>query len=429
MGEVLRRVVLLVGVAVIAVIIGGLLATSSVRAASCSRSVAAGEPEAALHAAFSDASDPGAVDCATWRVEVSGSHDLTESIEFTAEIDLEVVGPAGGTAVLQAVPAHGRIKVEHRILTAEDAESVRLERLVLTGGDVSTFDATRIGGDAGGAVLTDVLHLVDVELRANKAGTGGAVDVFSLEATRVSFLENEAELRDGRGGAVRAVGDVALTNVTFSGNLAKEGGAIMMLGLTPGGSSLDATFVTFDGNGATSAGSGAHLHLDKTLSSAVVRGSVLGGAAVEEQQGCGGPGSFAAVDWTGTFVVGTGCGVPGARVLESAPTFTSVPFRTGMRDLLAPVSGGPLIDVVDCGAGWPTADQRGVTRPQGGEGRCDAGAVEVEPRVEKTQEPEEEPSLVADQPPVPTRIHAGGGGCAAGCPSLTSDADAPARRR
>jgi hypothetical protein len=428
MGEVLQRVVLIVGVAVIAVTVGGLLATPSVGAAACSRSVAAGDPEAALHAAFSDASEPAAAGCTSWRVDVGGSHDLTASLEYTATIDLEVHGPAGGTAVLRAVPAAEGARVVHRILTADDAGSVRLERLVLTGGDVVAAVPPSVGGDAGGAVLTDVLHLVDVELRANKAGTGGAVDVFSLEATRVSFIDNEAEFGDGRGGAVHAVGDVVLTNVTFSGNLAKEGGAIMMLGLTPGGSSLDATFVTFVGNGATTAGSGAHLHLDKTLLSAVVRGSVLGGTAGGAQQACGGVGSFAGVDWTGTFVVGTSCGVPEARVLGSPPTFGTVPFRTGMRDLPAPASGGPLIDAVVCGAGWPAADQRGVSRPQGSAARCDAGAVEVEPTVEKTLEPEDGSSFVTGQPPVPTRIPAGGGGCAAGCRPLTSDADAPARR-
>ena len=409
-------------------------ATPSDGSETCDRSVGDDDDEDALHAAFTAASAPAAAACAVWRVAIVGSHDLTRSIAYTATTPLEVRGPAGGTAVLRAVAAPTKARVEHRVLTATVATSVRLERLVLTGGDVVAVVPTPTGGDGGGAVLTDVLHLRDVELRGNRAVVGGAVEVVDLDAVQVSFLANEAEIDDGLGGAVYATGDVVLTNVTFQGNRAKEGGALWHFG---GTGTLTATFVTFRTNRASV--SGGHLHLDTAPATAVIRGSVLGPVTAGSTVACGDDGSlagsFAAVDWTGTFASDASCGVPGARVLDPAPTFVSVPFRTGMQDLSGPAADGPLIDTVACGAGWPTVDQRGVTRPQGAAGRCDAGAVEREiPTVVlqesgTTSEGADGTEGAERAFPVPTRIPAGGGACADGCPAITSDADGPAPQR
>jgi hypothetical protein len=67
---------------------------------------------------------------------------------------------------------------------------VTLERLVLTGGNVTTGV---MGDDEGGAVLADILHLTDVEMVDNHAVAGGAVSTAVLVAVRPSFVGNTAE--------------------------------------------------------------------------------------------------------------------------------------------------------------------------------------------------------------------------------------------
>jgi predicted outer membrane repeat protein len=93
---------------------------------------------------------------------------------------------------------------------------------VLAGGDVSG----NAGDSDGGAVLADLVEVIDVELINNRAVRGGAVSTADLLAVRTSFVGNEAELGDGAGGAVLASVAVVLKNVTFRGNSAKQGGAV-----------------------------------------------------------------------------------------------------------------------------------------------------------------------------------------------------------
>ena len=410
-------------------------AGSSAGSGTCVRSVDAVAhgvgAEAALISAL-DAAGSGVDDddCSDWTVELTGTFVLTRHLLWNVAVPLTIVGPAGTTARIEAAAG-----ARHRLLTVDTfpaVVAVTLERLVLTGGNVA-FAA--VGDDEGGAVLADDLRLVDVELIANAAVAGGAVSTVDLHAVRTSFVRNEAEFGVGQGGAVLAVGDVVLENVTFSDNVADEGGA-MFLDLSAGGGTLTATFVTFLDNEATVAGSGAELHLDAAGAAPPVtlRGVLFGGpGAGSNADACGGSydlgGAGSGLVWTDSFATDASCGAPKVSVL---PAFDTVAWLAGTSPLPRPGADSPSVDAVACGVGWPTTDQRGLARPQGD--RCDAGAVErvaVTPPAPPAPDPAPSSASVVEGP-VPTAIPAGGGACADGCRALSSPgarADGRARRR
>ena len=382
--------------------------------------------EAALVSALGDAVAGVGVDgCSDWTVELDGTFVLTDDLVWDVSVPLRIVGPAGTTARIEAAAG-----AQHRLLTVDTfpaVVAVTLERLVLTGGNVAFAAA---GDDEGGAVLADDLRLVDVEFTANAAVAGGAVSTIDLHAVRTSFVRNEAEFGVGQGGAVVAVGDVVLENVTFSGNVADEGGA-MFLDLSVGGGTLTATFVTFLGNEATVVGSGADLDLDAAGGAPPVtlRGVLFGGTgAGSNADACGGSydlgGAGSGLVWTDSFATDASCGAPQVSVL---PAFDTVAWLAGTSPLPRPGADSPSVDAVACGVGWPTTDQRGLTRPQGD--ACDAGAVEriavappaPDPAPDPVPSPDPEPAAEAPtEGPVPTVIPAGGGACADGCRALSS---------
>jgi adhesin HecA-like repeat protein len=397
-----------------------------VRQVDAGASATSSDAETALRGALLDAAEPGAGGCTSWRVDLVGTFLLTDELVWDRAIPLHLVGPAGATARLEAVASGGPGgPVEHRILTAFGMPGavgrVTLERLVLTGGDVSGVDEGPFS-NRGGAVLATDLELVDVELIGNRADLGGAVAAFDLQATRTSFVGNVATTGLESGGAVHAGRNVTLENVTFLANQAGVGGAVWM----DAAGVLDATFVTFLGNIADSLGSpGADLHRGTptggTAGPVTLRGVLFGGfGAALSGPSCGGeplPGLGTGLTTVGTFVTDTSCG--DAATVVAAPTFGTVPFLTGTSRLPVVVSGVDALGTVACGAGWPTVDQRGLARPQGT--TCDAGAVEraavVGPVPPAPPAPVTPPAEVV-QGPVPTSVPAGDGACADGCPHL-----------
>ena len=394
----------------------------------CVRSIDAGSPavspEADLAAALIAANGTG---CADWRIELIGTFPLTQSLEWDEPIPLHLIGPAGTTARIEGVGT------DHRLLALglnAAGAAMTLERLVLAGGDVSAVATA--GDDEGGAILAEVLSLIDVELNGNSAVIGGAVSTVDLFATRTSFIGNSADLSFGDGGAVYAFGEVSLTNVTFADNVAKSGGAISIDG-RQGGASLTATNVTFRGNEADDATGGAHLHLAGNAADlAVTMRGVLLAAVGGDSNGpsCAGSRFTAtpAITSEASLAFETGCGVTVDAAVATL-TYDTVSFLTGTTDLELPSGSWAGLDAYACDPanGWPTTDQRGLARPQGAAGLCDVGAVErvyvapappPPPPPPPASDPEPEPVVITEGP-VPTSVPAGGGGCADGCPSAS----------
>ena len=57
--------------------------------------------------------------CTAWRVELTGTFELTEAILWDTDVPLTVTGPVGASARLEAVPAAPATVVEHRILLVD----------------------------------------------------------------------------------------------------------------------------------------------------------------------------------------------------------------------------------------------------------------------------------------------------------------------
>jgi hypothetical protein len=367
--------------------------------------VAAATAEEALQAALDGALDVTFAQCPVWTVRVSGTFPLIVGLTYAGESDLAVLGPTGALAVLDASGVGGGgggAGDGARILLAADPEVVvRLERLRLTGGD-ATSDPLELF--AGGAVYASFVELEDVELDANRAVYGGAIAAYSVEATRVTFVDNTAvgaEVGTGFGGAVFASGPVTLFNATFDGNAARQGGSVW---LDASDGQLSATFVTF---ASATALEGAHLYADDGVGGAegevVLRGSVLAGAT---SVGGGAPapalcaGSFTVTEHTSSFGTDTTCGATaavGGGLLSAEPMLEWSTDAALLTRVLLPASEGPLVDAVVCLdgdgellAGWPASDQRGVARPQPDDGACDAGAVEIAAASGDEQDGEDE---------------------------------------
>lgn len=350
------------------------------------------------------------------------------------------VGPLtidGGGFTLDAAGANRALVVD----SPQDA-AVSMVDLTLRGGSAS--------GDGGALLVASAspLGLADVTFTGNRAtGSGGAVAVTgSVTVDRATFTANRADAGDG--GAIVSTGTAASVSINaslFDSNeaVAGEGGALWAIDALPVATS------TFVGNQASRGGAvalgGDSVIIDSTFSEnrAVVRGGALlvnrpplvhliyvtmvGNAApvaanvagtdrttsvlatvVAEPRGGGGncdpaTGSIRALQ---SYSDDATCGTDGWTV-GAAGSVGLGPLQDngGITPTMMPAPDSPLVDAIDPLEFWggPTLgcatydDQRGVSRPQDGNGEpppptvnprpygvpfdwCDIGAVEADAR-------------------------------------------------
>lgn len=196
--------------------------------------------------------------------------------------------------------------------------------------------------------------------------------VGSTEITNSTFSGNTSVLCPGGGMHVGV--DTTLTNVTVVGNSAPSGANIYVLNfesdITPGVLTLANTIVA-DGDGGD-----CEVEGDDPVSA---------GGNIDTDGSCGlDDASDQTVDDVGL----------GALAANGGTTLTHLPQ-----------AGSPAIDLALAEA-CPTADQRGVTRPQDGDDdgttACDVGAVEVVPASTPTTEPDDGVDSTTATPATPT---------------------------
>lgn len=224
------------------------------------------------------------------------------------------------------------------------AAQLQVERSLISG---------NAAGDRGGGlfVTAGALRVERATLSANTAGYGGGLAVFDMPGTfatltNVTLSGNSARFQGG--GLITVRANAALNAVTFSGNRAPVGAALLSTN-TP--SLLRERAIE--------------------LSDTLVAGDAGGQSCLFEVMSVQQRGVNLATDatCTGFAQIATAGLGPLRDNGDALPTHL-------------PLAGSPAIDRSTC-AGSPPPDQRGVARPQDGDGdgvaRCDVGAVERRP--------------------------------------------------
>jgi hypothetical protein len=172
------------------------------------------------------------------------------------------------------------------------------------------------------------------------------------------------------GGGIYNVGTVTLSNSTLSGNSAASGlgGGILNVGIA---STVTISNSTLSGNSAPGGGSLANFNAASVTS---VKNSIVGNSSGGDCYGTI-TASGANLDTDGS------CGgftTVTASQLRLGPLALNAPGTTKTQALLPPsaaINAAP--DCTDVSSHPVTTDQRGVTRPDGGESACDIGAFEL----------------------------------------------------
>lgn len=260
------------------------------------------------------------------------------------------------------------------------------------------------GIGSGGAILANgPLTVTDSTFTGNTAGGNGGAGAGSGQ---------------GFGGAIDGGSGLTVTGSTFAGNKAGgDGGSGASSGLGDGGAiaccgtSMTVTDSTFVGNraggagGSGGAGSGAgfggalYLFATSTLSSDTIDGNSVGSSAGSAGSGIVGASGVTAV----ATIVSGNTGAPnclghvasasfslegpagstscGFDLVSADPLLGALADNGGPTETQALPSGSPAVDVVPAASCPTSVDQRGLPRPDNGEGFCDVGAFELQDPV------------------------------------------------
>ncbi len=318
------------------------------------------ETKCTLRAAI-DFADPGAT--ITFAPELSGAIGLTEG-QLSITNDLTITGPGADVLAVER-----QSSAEFRIFGVGASAGVTISGLAVRGGRINS------GGGAGLRNL-GTLRLLEMEISGNIHGSGvgaggGISNRGSLTLERSIVADNGAI---GSGGILNT-GTMFVTNSTFSGNSA---GAVAA-GIGNDGDLVISHTTIFD-NAATSAGGGIHNYLSGslTLRNSVVAGNRAGTGANDISN----VGEILETAYnliespTGHSIVATG---DNGNLIGEDPLLGSLAENGGPTRTHALLEDSPAIDAIPFGVlGCGTealADQRGVSRPQGG--GCDIGAFEL----------------------------------------------------
>jgi CSLREA domain-containing protein len=240
--------------------------------------------------------------------------------------------------------------------------------------------------------------LAGLTVTGGSAATGGGAFVASEgQLTLIDVIMRDNVASD-RGGAIHAQGGLGVTNSTFSGNRAANGGAIASDANTQATIFLS----TFSGNSATAAGgaitatnaaalqrvtvagntapAGGGLYLETASSSSVLTNVLF----ARNSSACGGFTSQRG-SWTGSLSDDTSCAfAPGQGTEVADARVGALTNNGGPTDTHALLSGSPAIDAANqssCPAA--SADQRHAT----GQDACDIGAYELGAELPEVQLP------------------------------------------
>jgi hypothetical protein len=281
------------------------------------------------------------------------------------------------------------------------------------------------GGDGGGIFMNDTAATVTVAqftVSDNSAYDGGGVDIAAGNASFATGTFNGNTASDGGGGlsvdtpaldgdsfsisgstvsANMATGtastgpsagvgggmalvgcqQISLVNDTVAQNSAVDGGGIDAAGCaaTPtGGPVQQLVFDTVNGNSAS--GSGGDLAITNLAATTSVANSIVaGGTSGTGPASCDVSPASSLVSGGDNLFGDPACGTAGAGDLTSTnPDLGPLGHHGSTTETEVPASGSPAIAAVPAAAcAGTTTDQNGNPRPEGANGTCTIGAVEV----------------------------------------------------
>lgn len=248
---------------------------------------------------------------------------------------------------------------EFSLLGIRENGALTLNDVTLRGGCNPTAGAIRAQADA------HFLRIDNSTFVNNKAGQGGAITAgVRLQITNSAFVDNTAT---GQAGAIAGSDRVSITNSTFTGNSASTGGA-----LVTANEPVDIEQTTIANNTADSGGGivSSSLRAQLSVKASIIANNSGGNCSLRIDSVLNATDANLSDDDT----------CPGFSLANTAPKLGSLGDHGGPTKTVALEAGSPAIDAVDdCSTG---TDQRGVSRPQDGDGdgtaACDLGAYELE---------------------------------------------------
>ncbi len=215
-----------------------------------------------------------AADTITFAPALSGQAIRLTLGELTIAQSLTIDGSALPTRITLSGDKTGDGKTEddRRVINITTG-TVVLDSLVITGGYCSDKSPDTRGAGIHVTSTTTQLTLRDSAITGNSAMDGGAIYFYGLLNTPGSFLRIEnstltANSATSEGGAIRIFGRLLIYGTTFTGNTARQGGAIY---------SRDGTFQVsnshFAGNSATTEGGAIWTYKALTLTASSLSGN------------------------------------------------------------------------------------------------------------------------------------------------------------
>jgi hypothetical protein len=273
----------------------------------------------------------------------------------------KATGPCGG---MGPCPDGGGVSVRGASVSNRNA-ALTLSQCTVSGNTATGTGGT--GGFGGGIeVAAATLTVIDSTITGNQAtcvgscgaNGGGILATFATVSISNSTVAGNVagdDTHDGSGGAFASQDTVfTIRSTTISGNTAK-GGA----GSPRGGNIFGSPGSTYDirdsivANGIAAAGANCVLLENPTSPSSITSS----GYNIDSLDECG---FHAAGDHPATD-----------------PQLVSLADNGGETDTEALAAGSPAIDMGSPACQPPSADQRGVARPQPAGGRCDIGSFEL----------------------------------------------------
>jgi len=313
--------------------------------------------EAIIAANASPSADTITLPVGTYTLSIAGL-DITASLTITGDSATNTIIDGGG--VYRAF-----------YITESSGFGITVE--------ISGLTVQNGNANMGGGIYNNQSGLVtitDSSISNNSAGSGGGIfnsSIASMNLYRVTVSDNDAT--GPGGGGIFNLGSMTLSNTTVSGNVASS-------------------MLTNGGSGITNGSNGALTLLNVTIHNNTVYSNVTGGDGTIANSGtvnlknsivwansgvvCFGAGTY---NSSGHNLAAGDCSLTGIGDISLNPLLTSLGDNGGSTFTHALLSGSPSIDAGD-NSECPATDQRGVTRPQDGDGDgsiiCDIGAYEFE---------------------------------------------------